>query len=323
MVYDYTRVNKYIQENRFDELIRIAEERVQMQFETLLKLVRAKDSDGDGENLTDILMVTGPSASGKTTTSNLLAKYLTEDGYNCTVISLDDYYFDTEITHRIQIEKGLVPEGSTDFDYETIEAIDVHFFRQQMEEYLSGKSIRLPRFDFTEGKRKQSDRIIESTSKDMIILEGIHAFHPILTEGLKFDTSIKIYICPFDSYSSEYEGKIYKIEPHQVRFMRRAIRDGVHRAAPLGRTMDMWGGVRRGEKNYMEPLVPYTDVFFNSSHEYEIAYLKQKILEMADSASEEDKIRFAKIIPPEALYPFEEKDGFKIPDQSLFGEFYM
>lgn len=130
-----------------------------------------------------------------------------------------------------------------------------------MREYTEGRSIRLPKFDFTVGKRINGDRMIESTQKDMIIVEGIHAFNPILTEGLNFNTSLKIYICPFDSYVSEYEGTSYLIEPHQIRFMRRAIRDGVHRASPLDKTMDMWRGVRRGEKNYMEPLIPYTDVF--------------------------------------------------------------
>lgn len=323
MVYDYKRINRYIEENRFEELIAIAEERVRMQFDMLLKLIRAKDKDGQNENLTDILMVTGPSASGKTTTSNLLAKYLEEDGYNCTVVSLDDYYFDTEITKRKQIEKGLVPEGSNDFDFETIEAIDVDFFKEQMKEYTSGKSVRLPRFDFTVGKRVQSDRIMESTQKDMIILEGIHAFNPILTEGLNFDTSLKIYICPFDVYHSEYEGKEYVIEPHQIRFMRRALRDNVHRAASLGRTMEMWSGVRKGEKNYMEPLLKYTDMFLNSSHAYEIAYLKKRILELAKNVTETEFKAFSQIITPEALLAFKDADEFEIPDSSLFNEFYM
>ena len=190
-----------------------------MQFETLLKLIRVKDESAR-ESLTDLLMVTGPSSSGKTTTANLLAKYLSEDGYNCTVISLDDYYYDIETTHRIQIEKGLVPKGSTEFDYETIEAIDVEYFRRQMKDYTEGRSIRLPKFDFTVGKRSDSGRVVESTNKDMIIVEGIHAFQPVLTEGLNFSTSLKIYICPFDSYVSEYEEKAYLVEPHQIRFMR-------------------------------------------------------------------------------------------------------
>ncbi len=323
MVYDYRKINKYIKENRFDELISIAEDRVRMQFENLLKLIRAKDSESNDYGLTDILMVTGPSASGKTTTSNLLAEFLAADGYNCTVVSLDDYYFDTEITKRKQIEMGLVEEGSNDFDFETIEAIDVEYFKKQMKEYTSGKSIRLPKFDFTVGKRKDSNRIIESTKKDMIILEGIHAFHPILTEGLKFDTSIRIYISPNDSYYSVSNGKEYSIEPHQIRFMRRAIRDSVHRAASLGKTMEMWEGVRRGETNYMKPLVKYADVFLNSSFGYEIAYLKKKIGELASDISREEYLQFSQIVVPEALEPFLTADNFDIPDSSLFNEFYM
>lgn len=323
MIYNYKNVNRYVNDGCFGELIRFSEQRINMQFETLLKLIRSKDSDGIGEDLTDILMVTGPSASGKTTTSNLLAEYLKEDGYNCTVISLDDYYFDAEITQRKQIEMGLVPEGSTDFDYETIDAIDVEFFRQQMREYTSGKSIVLPKYDFTIGKRVEGTKVVESTHKDMIILEGIHAFHPILTEGLKFDTSIRIFISPLDYYESVFNDKKYTISPHQIRFMRRAIRDNVHRAAHIGRTMDMWDGVRRGEKNYMDPLVKYADIFLNTSHEYEIAYLKKKILELADAVSDADKRRFENIIPKEALLPFESKDDFEIPSNSLFNEFYM
>ena len=322
MIYHYKKVNQYIEEGRYGELIDISEQRIAMQFETLLKLVRVKDAPNQ-DAVTDLLMVTGPSSSGKTTAAGLLAKYLAQDGYNCTVISLDNYYYNIEELSRIQIEKGLVPKGSTEFDFETIEAIDVPYFRQQMKAYTEGKSIALPKFDFTIGQRVNSGKLLESTKKDMIIIEGIHAFNPILTEGLHFNTSLKLYICPFDSYVSEYEGKAHLIEPHQIRFMRRAIRDSVNRASPIGKTMDMWGGVRRGEKNYMEPMIKYTDLFFNSSHEYEIAYLKKKIMGLVDAADAYNQQRFAEIIPPEALYAFAEKEEFELPEDSLFHEFYL
>lgn len=322
MVYDFENVNRYIEEDRFEELIRISENRITMQFETLLKLIRVKD-EPNLDSFTDLLMITGPSSSGKTTTADLLAKFLSKDGYNCTVISLDNYYYNVEETRRRQIEKGLVKKGSTDFDYETIDAIDVTYFRQQMKDYTAGKSIRLPEFDFTVGQRVEGTKTIESTKKDMILLEGIHAFNPILTQGLNFNTSMKIYICPFDSYLSEYKGQQYAIEPHQIRFMRRAIRDSVKRGAPLARTMEMWGNVRRGEKNYMEPMVKYTDLFFNSSHEYEIAFLKKKIMELAGAEDEMNQKRFAEIVPPESLKAFIGIDGFKIPEDSLFNEFYL
>ena len=98
MLYDYRNINRYIEDGRFGELIRISEEKIRLQFETLLKLIRVKDESAS-ESLTDLLMVTGPSSSGKTTTANLLAKYLSEDGYNCTVISLDDYYYDIAVSY--------------------------------------------------------------------------------------------------------------------------------------------------------------------------------------------------------------------------------
>ncbi len=321
VTYDYSEINRYITEKRIDELIEISERRIQLQFETLFKLIRVKDRGGK-DDLTDIIMISGPSSSGKTTTANLIADFMRDDGYNCTVISLDDYYYDMEINRKRQVELGLIPEGSTEFDFETIEAIDIDLFRKHMREYTSGHSIELPSFDFTTGKRAPGGKVTESTHKDMIILEGIHAFSPRLTEGLPFDTSLKIYVCPLDSYTSEYNGISYTVEPHQIRFMRRAIRDNAHRAASLARTLDMWPGVRRGEKNYIEPLLPQTDIFINSSYEYEIVYLKEKILEMASESTPETKKRFASEICPESLYPFMGMGTLSVPSRSIFNEFY-
>lgn len=104
--------------------------------------------------------------------------------------------------------------------------------------------------------------------------------------------------------------------------MRRAVRDRVMRGASIKRTMEMWPNVRKGEEKYIKPMKAYADFFFNSSLEYEISYLKKKIFEMKDSLSEESIKLLETFIPMKTLEHFESYDGFTIPEDSIFNEFY-
>ncbi|MBR5279623.1 MAG: hypothetical protein IKU26_01455, partial [Clostridia bacterium] len=144
MKYTATHVNQYIREKRFEELIAFSEARHQLQFEMLFNQIHIADMDCANDFYTDVVMVTGPSSSGKTTFSNMLAKYLTEDGYNCTVVSIDDYYLNRETIMKRQLDSGRIPVDEHDFDYETLDAFDVPFFKRQMRAYLRGEEVTLP-----------------------------------------------------------------------------------------------------------------------------------------------------------------------------------
>lgn len=322
MKYSADHVNRYIKENRFDELIAFSEARHQLQFEMLFNEIHVVDMDCANDFHTDVVMVTGPSSSGKTTFSNLLASYLTEDGYNCTVVSIDDYYLNRDTIIKRQLDSGRVPANENDFDYETLDAFDVPFFKKQMRAYLRGEEITLPSYNFSTGMREQGTRKLISTRKDMIIVEGIHALNPELIRGVDFSHVFRVYICPFDSYTAS-AGSDVLLMPRQIRFMRRAIRDSVRRGSPLAGTMQMWPGVRNGEEKYIKPVKKYADFFFNSSLEYEIAFLKQGISRIYETLSKEERAIFEKIIPYASLKPFVGKCDFEIPENSVFNEFFM
>lgn len=327
MKYNSKQINSYVTSGNIDKLISFSEEKHLLQMEMLLKRIFTEADNNSSADFTDAIMVTGPSASGKTTFSNNLARILDSHGYNSTVVSFDDYFLDRDVIQRNQIAKGFDPLKGEDFDYETIETVDVEYFRKQMKEYTSGQSVELPRYDFASGTRAKTGRVIKSTHRDVIILEGIHAFSPGLCDGLGFHNALKVYICPFDEYEVDAPVPPLSQTPvltsPQIRFMRRAIRDRVKRNAPLSRTLEMWRGVIRGEKAYMEPIVKYTDLFFNSSLTYELAYLAKKMLSILGESTPEEYEKFSRIIDPRLLEAFEGTDRLQIPENSIFNEFYL
>lgn len=320
MNYSAESINKYIYEGKFDELIEISEKRHKDQFKQLRTMIREANKNVISEQVTEAVYITGPSSSGKTTFGHLVADMLREDDYECTVISFDNYYKDREEIQKLQNAKGFLPTEESDYDYETIDAFDVDFFRKQMNEYMSGKEIVLPKYDFTIGKRVQGDVALHPAKKDMLIIEGIHALNPALRTGVGFMFGFNVYICPFDFFGADSNEQV--IRPQEIRFMRRVVRDRVMRAASINRTMEMWPNVRSGEEKYIKPMKAYADFFFNSSLEYEISYLKKKIFEMKDSMDEQSVKLLEKFIPLKTLEHFESYDGFNIPSDSIFNEFY-
>ncbi len=321
MFYKAQHVNKYVS-GEIDELIGFAEARNTLQFEMLLNEIHVADINCH-ESITDLVLVTGPSSSGKTTFSNLLADKLTDDGYKCTVISLDNYYHDRDHLIKEAIKAGRKPKNKMDIDFECIEAFNVERFKTDMNTFIAGEPVRMPEYDFNTGKSLESDVVLTPTEKDMIIVEGIQSLNPQLIEGIDFHRVFRVYICPFDYYQGSYHGETVSINPKQIRFMRRAIRDKAHRNSPLSLTISMWSGVREGEEKYIKPMKQYADFFFNSSFEYEIAYLKYKIMPLYEELSDEEKLKFTRIISPDSLAPFKTIEKLNLPSDSIFREFYQ
>ena len=312
MKYYPQEINKYFETNRIHELVHVAESRHVLQFEQLCRLIDFSCLRTIGNHTTAAVLVTGPSSSGKTTFSKRLSAEMEEKGYQCTVISIDDYYLSREEVRRRQ------PNAEKP-DYEVLEAFDVEYFQHQMNAFLKGDAIHLPHYDFKLGHRVDSGRILKPSEKDLLIIEGIHAMNPKLTEGLDFARTIGVYICPFDSYQIPGKGEITSKE---IRLMRRALRDYVHRASPISKTLEMWPSVREGEEKYIKPMKQYADFFFNSSFEYEICILKTRIEEAVKSLSTEEIETLKKFLPLELLQEFISCSTIEIPDESIFNEFY-
>lgn len=305
-------INEYFANNQVELLVQVAESRHTLQFEQLRRLITFSCNRTLDDHLTAAVLVTGPSSSGKTTFSNRLCRLMEEDGFQCTVISIDDYYLSREEIRRRQ------PDVSEP-DYEVLEAFDVEYFQKQMSEFLLGSAIQLPRYDFKLGHRVDSGITLKPTKKDLLIIEGIHAMNPKLTHGLSFARTVGVYICPFDSYVVPGKGEITSRE---IRLMRRSLRDIVHRNTSIMDTLDRWPSVRAGEERYIKPMKQYADFFFNSSFEYEICILKTRILEAAKGLTADDLARLENYLPLDLLNEFHSCNEISLPADSIFNEFY-
>ncbi len=312
MKYYPQEINEYIQNNQMDKLIQIAESRHTLQFEQLRQLIKFSCVRTMGNHLAAAVLVTGPSSSGKTTFSKRLSKLMEKEGFCCNVISIDDYYLSREEIKRRQ------PNAASP-DYETLDAFDVPYFQAQMTNFLKGNAIPLPSYNFKKGVREDSGRILKPSAKDLLIIEGIHAMNPKLTEGLAFARTIGVYICPFDGYVIPDKGEITSKD---IRLMRRCLRDMVHRNTTIFNTLDMWPSVRAGEERYIKPMKQYADFFFNSSFEYEICILKTKLMSVLSTASQEEMEKLSHFLPLNLLSEFKDYNHARIPKGSIFNEFY-
>lgn len=312
MKFHPNEINEYFSNNQSDLLVQTAESRHTLQFEQLRRLITFSCTRTLNDHLTAAVLVTGPSSSGKTTFSNRLASIMEEDGFQCTVISIDDYYHSRAEIRRLQPD-------ATELDFEVLEAFDVAYFQKQMSEFLAGNPIQLPRYDFKLGERVDSGITLQPTPKDLLIIEGIHAMNPKLTEGLPFARMIGVYICPFDSYAVPQKGEITSRE---IRLMRRSLRDMNHRNTSIMDTIERWPSVRAGEERYIKPMKQYADFFFNSSFEYEICILKARILKAAAELKKDELDKLKGYLPLDLLESFHSCENIDIPKDSIFNEFY-
>ena len=203
-----------------------------------------------------MVLLAGPSSSGKTTTSHLIRKCLTEQGINSIVVSLDDFFVNREDTPRL-------PDGS--YDFECLEAIDLKYLNKFVDELLKTKKSKMPLFDFLTGTRKEKFVDVELGEKTVVIFEGIHALNPNLIKGHD-DKMYKIYVCVNSNFDI---GMDVVIPAKKLRMMRRLIRDYYFRGHSIETTLGLWTNVCRGEDKYIKPYKITANYLIDSTHMYE------------------------------------------------------
>ena len=257
-----------------------------------------------------IIMLAGPSSSGKTTTANKLSEALEKSNIKTYVISLDDFYLNRE-------DIPMLPDGTR--DYETVYALDLPCFRKTVNELWLGAKVRVPVFDFVTGKRSDTKYTeITLDENDAVIIEGLHALNPEITD--KIDGKlVKIYI----SVSSRIYDKNEKIilNKRNLRFVRRLVRDYKFRGSSVENTYKLWKNVMAGEDEYLFPYRHHADIRINTIHLYEPCVLKQQALPLlkAVELSEPYKEDVKKLC--KALEKFEDIDINLVPNDSLLREF--
>ena len=230
-----------------------------------------------------MVLISGPSSSGKTTSAKRLGLQLGVLGLRPVMISLDDYFVEREKTPR---------DENGQYDYEALEAIDLELFNDHLHRLLQGQSVDIPRYDFITGRRTQHDTPLTLDERSILIIEGIHGLNPRLTPSVPDTVKFKIYISCFTSVAMD---NLSRIATTDNRLLRRLTRDYRQRGADALQTLSRWASVRRGEERHIFPYQENADVMFNSSLFYEISALRpfaEKILrEVPDTVPEFDEAR--------------------------------
>ncbi|OJV44898.1 MAG: AAA family ATPase [Bacteroidales bacterium 36-12] len=210
-----------------------------------------------------LVLISGPSSSGKTTLSKRLSVQLMVNGLKPVIISMDNYFVD-----RVNTPK----DESGDYDFETLHALDLPFFNKQMKQLLNGEEVELPFYNFENGTRMFKGEKIRLQHDTVIILEGIHALNPELLTEIPKEKIFKIYVSALTTISIDNHNWVPTTD---TRLLRRIIRDHRYRNYSARDTIARWPSVRRGEEKWIFPYQEDADVMFNSALIFELAVLKK------------------------------------------------
>jgi uridine kinase len=238
------------------DLIKVAEALHEKKVARIADMIEAKGR-------VKLVLVSGPSSSGKTTFSKRLSVQLTVSGLKPVIISMDNYFVNRD-------ETPLDENG--EYDFETLTALDLPFFNQQMKQLLNGERVELPFFNFENGKRQFRGDYLQPDHDTVIILEGIHALNPALLPEIDPAVTFKIYVSALTTISIDHHNWVPTTD---TRLLRRIIRDYRFRNYSARETIARWPSVRRGEEQWIFPYQEDADVMFNSALIFELAVLKK------------------------------------------------
>ena len=256
-----------------------------------------------------LVLIAGPSSSGKTTTSKRLAVQMLACGLRPYILSTDDYFVN-------RVDTPLDENG--EYDFECIGAVDTAFFNQQMNELLQGKEVELPRYDFPSGKRVFEGRKLQIGPQDIIILEGNHALNPILTQQIPEEQKFRIFVSPLTTVMLDGHNHI---PTDDVRLLRRILRDFKYRGYSALQTIHRCPSVTAGEEKWIFPFQESADVTFNSALLYELAVIKDQVMPILDQVSEREPEYAEASRLRKFLRYFRGVPGDQVPPTSLLREF--
>ncbi len=246
-------LNSIISNKESKNFIQINEMLQENKIASIAKEIRPKNK---------IVLIAGPSSSGKTTFTKKLALNLQVQGFAPTLLSLDDYYKGKSLT-------PLGPDGQP--DYESIQALDLAMLNQNLKDLLEGKEVQTPIFDFHYHRPSKQKRTLQISEKGILLIEGIHGLNPELTSKIPDSQKFFIYISALSQLKLDDHTRI---PTSDGRLLRRIVRDSQFRNTPAEKTFDLWPAVRRGEHQNIFPYQENANAVFNSALNYEISVLK-------------------------------------------------
>ena len=285
------------------ELIRQMEEQYRKRVNEIADFVM---SIGDGRK---IVMLAGPSGSGKTTTANMIVNRVKASGASAVRLSLDEFF-------KGEGQAPILPNGA--YDYESVDALNIPVMQECLVGLLSDGKCMMPKFNFSTKMPNPERTLFEVGENDVIIVEGIHALNTIVTECLPDDKMVKIYISVKQGIK---EGSNEVISAHQIRFLRRLVRDYKFRSSGPDRTFQMWPQVERGERLYIEPYKRLATVTINSIHIYEVNAIADTAIKILGEIPRNSQYYSSAKSYIKKLQLFEKLDDSLIPEDSMIREF--
>lgn len=270
-------LNAVISKGEYEKLIHLAEAYYNSQLARV-----AEEVYRNKENI-KMVLIAGPSSSGKTTTSKKLEVYLQSRGIHTHQISIDDYFVN-------KIDTPLDEHG--DLDFESLKAVDVDLFNRHLTKLLEGEKVLLPQYNFITGEREYKKKWLQLQKDDVIIIEGLHAMNEDLTLSIERKNKFKIYISPLTQLNIDNHNRICTTD---TRKLRRIVRDNKHRGYSASDTLKQWRKIRDGEEKNIFPYQDDADTVINSALIYELGVLKTYVEPLLFSVEEDDEMY------PEAL----------------------
>ena len=250
-------LNEIVKQNHFSELIKVSEALQEK------KIAKIADEIKRRSNLRMVL-IAGPSSSGKTTTCKRLSVQLAVNGIKPIAISLDDYFLDRDKTPRD--EKG-------DYDFEDLHALNLPLLNEQLTALFRGEEVELPRYDFPTGTSQKSGRKLRLGDNEILLVEGIHALNPELTSQIADEQIYRVYASALTTILLDNHNYIPTTDN---RLLRRIIRDHKYRAVTAQETIHRWPSVRAGENKWIFPFQENADAMFNTAMLFELAVIKSQ-----------------------------------------------
>ena len=262
-------LNMLVSEGKIKEFIKKNDIMMDNQIYELANLIRKENKK--------LVLLGGPSSSGKTTSTKKLALYMSAIGLNPIYLGLDDYF-------KEKVDSPKLKNG--EYDFESIDCIDLDLFNKQLNQILNGEEVSVPTYNFVEGKKEYKGRLIKLKENDIILIEGLHCLNEALTSTIPKDAKLKVYISPFMPLSVDRHNHISTVD---IRLLRRIVRDNRTRGYSPSQTLENWHSVRKGEDKGVFAYQDEADIVFNSSLAYELGVLRTYAMPLLFSVKEDDK----------------------------------
>ncbi|PIE51378.1 nucleoside kinase [Candidatus Fermentibacteria bacterium] len=238
------------------------------------RIVQIVSMLGDAFPEKRIIMIAGPSCSGKTTFTRMLSTYLRAQGFRARMISVDNYFRDRSETPRNK-------DGS--YDFECLEALNTDLFGEHVKRLVNGETVKLPVFDFHTGTREDNVTPMKLGDNEFLLIEGIHGLNDSLTPGVDIESKFKIYISALTTLNVD---RLTRMSTSDGRLIRRIVRDSFRRGYSAQQTIEGWSSVRAGERKNIFPFQEQADVMFNSALPYELPVMRPYVMPLLEEVEE-------------------------------------